>query len=83
MPGTFRFPKGITTDSEGYIMVADYGNDRLQLFEPDGDFIRAIDAQYFSKHSSKNFERPVAILAIDDGPIVVATWGRSQKVQIF
>jgi len=41
-PGEFNTPHSIAADAEGNIYVADRGNRRIQVFNPDGDFVRAI-----------------------------------------
>lgn len=42
-PGQFCMPGGISiNDNTGNIAIADYGNNRIQLFSPDGSFLRAI-----------------------------------------
>ncbi|MFC5530320.1 SMP-30/gluconolactonase/LRE family protein [Cohnella yongneupensis] len=38
--GQFNHPSGIAIDSEGYIYVADSGNNRIQKFDSEGRFIR-------------------------------------------
>jgi hypothetical protein len=38
-PGEFQEPHGIWIMRDGTVVVADRGNDRLQFFGPDGDFI--------------------------------------------
>ncbi len=37
--GQFRSPWGIAVDASGNVYVADFGNDRVQKFGPDGAFI--------------------------------------------
>lgn len=39
-PGQFRVPHGIAIDRDGVVYVADRENSRVQLFEPDGTFLR-------------------------------------------
>jgi DNA-binding beta-propeller fold protein YncE len=39
-PGQFYHPRGIATSSSGEIYVADSGNYRIQVFSPDGEFLR-------------------------------------------
>ena len=79
--GSFRFPKGVTTDDEGFIMVADWKNNRLQLFEPLGDFVTVISSSAFSK--SIKFDKPVGISSLSNGGIVFSNWGRSQTIEIL
>ncbi len=83
-PGLFHSPRGITTDSDGFIMVADCKNNRLQLFEPNGEFIRVIN-ETCSDEFGRNiaFDRPVAICATSNGGLLITEWGRSHRVQIF
>ena len=39
-PGQFNTPHSITSDAAGNIYVADRGNRRIQVFDPDGGFLR-------------------------------------------
>jgi DNA-binding beta-propeller fold protein YncE len=39
-PGEFNVPHSIVFDSEGLLYVADRGNGRIQVFDPDGNYIR-------------------------------------------
>ena len=41
-PGEFNTPHSIAADAKGNIYVADRGNRRIQVFEPNGTFIRAM-----------------------------------------
>jgi sugar lactone lactonase YvrE len=38
-PGEFNAPHGIAFDSKGRLFVADRGNNRLQIFDQDGEFL--------------------------------------------
>ena len=40
----FLFPRGVAVDDQGYIIVGDSGNNRIQVFEPDGTFLKAFGA---------------------------------------
>lgn len=40
--GQFNTPHGIASDAQGNIYVADRGNRRIQVFDPDGKFLRQI-----------------------------------------
>jgi len=41
----FNDPQGIAVDGEGHIFVADRGNNRIQIFKPDGSFLRSLKVQ--------------------------------------
>ncbi|HTC34554.1 MAG TPA: peptidyl-alpha-hydroxyglycine alpha-amidating lyase family protein [Bryobacteraceae bacterium] len=41
-PGEFNTPHSIAADAQGNIYVADRGNRRIQVFDPDGGFLREI-----------------------------------------
>ena len=41
-PGEFNTPHSIAADAKGNIYVADRGNRRIQVFDPDGNFLREI-----------------------------------------
>ena len=41
-PGQFNTPHSIASDANGNIYVADRGNRRIQVFNPNGDFLREI-----------------------------------------
>src|SRR5262249_24320631 len=41
-PGQFNTPHNIAADAEGNIYVADRGNRRIQVFDGDGKFLRAM-----------------------------------------
>ena len=41
-PGQFRLPHGIAADDQGRVYVADRSNNRVQVFESDGTFVREI-----------------------------------------
>lgn len=38
--GKFKYPRGVAIDSNGFLVVADAGNNRLQVFNPDGSFLK-------------------------------------------
>jgi len=42
----FDVPRCVTTDREGRLYVADYLNQRVQVFDPDGKFLKSIPCQY-------------------------------------
>lgn len=38
----FKFPEGVACDRQGRLYVSDTGNNRVQVFQPDGKFIKSI-----------------------------------------
>ena len=39
-PGNLRWPRALSVDAKGQIYVADTDNERIQVFSPDGEFVR-------------------------------------------
>ncbi|HXR95738.1 MAG TPA: peptidyl-alpha-hydroxyglycine alpha-amidating lyase family protein [Rhizomicrobium sp.] len=61
-PGQFEMPHALAMDSQGRLFVADRGNNRVQIFDPDGKFI----AQW------SQFSRPSGIF-IDANDVLYVT----------
>ena len=61
-PGELRTPHALDIDSAGRIVVGDRGNNRLQIFEPDGTYIGEL----------RQFGRPSGIYITDDDTVYVA-----------
>ena len=68
-PGTFSLPEGVAVDKDGNVYVTDTFNDRVEIFDADGGFIRT-----FGKNGDgpADFERPKGIAVDCDGHIWVA-----------
>jgi len=75
----FYGPRGIAIGPEGRVYVADTGNKRVQVFEPDGRFA----FQWGGVGALKGYlDEPVGIAVGPDGAVYVAdTWNR--RVQVF
>ena len=88
-PGQFNFPRAVTVDGEGRIYVADSGNNRVQVFNPDGTFIREwggtckLDTgEGCVNGGSGQFNEPWGIAVGLDGSVYVSdTW--NHRVQKF
>jgi NHL repeat-containing protein len=52
-PGEFNTPHSIAADAQGHIYVADRFNRRIQVFDNDGNFLRAIVINVPFDHSTK------------------------------
>ena len=70
-PGQFRTPHALDLDSHGRVVVADRGNDRLQVFDPDGTFIEAFH----------QYSRPSGLHIADDDTVYVADSASSRNGQ--
>jgi len=68
-PGNFRQPHGLAMDSQGRLFIADRGNDRIQIFDQDGNLL---DVWYqFSRNSG---------VFIDDNDVIYAADSESGSV---
>lgn len=68
-PGQFLNPQGISVDPEGSIYVADTGNDRVQKFDSDGNFVMEIGGFGFEE---EQFNEPRDLCATVGLDIYVA-----------
>lgn len=78
----FSFPylnRGVAVDDQGYICVADSGNNRIQIFHPDGSFLRAFGSWGSGDAEFKGLEG-VAIMS--NGNILVCD-RENHRVQVF
>lgn len=76
--GEFKFPYGITGDSEGNVFVSDLYNGSISIVDAKGNFIR-----YFAEKdpSEKTIEYPGSIRIVDNK--VYVTEIRQSKVVVF
>ena len=78
-PGNFAKPTGLAVDKDGNLYVADTMNDRIEVFDADGMFIRA-----WGKNGDGPgyFARPKGVSIDNDGHVWVAD-GMQDRVQVF
>lgn len=78
-PGTFSLPEAVAVDTDGNVYVTDTFNDRVEIFDADGNFIST-----FGKigDAPADFERPKGIAVDGDGHIWVVDAGPNQ-VKVF
>ena len=75
----FNMPWGVTLDRDGNVYVADWRNDRIQKFSPNGEFMAAFGE---SGDGDGQFQRPSSVAVDDEGLIYVADWG-NERVQVL
>ena len=68
-------PKGIALDGYGRIYVADNGNNRVQVFENNGTFVRSIGGVEY-------FTNPWGVAVAEDGKIYVSD-SEADRILIF
>ena len=67
-PGEFRIPHGICVVGDGRVLVADRENDRIQLFDAEGNYLT----------EWRDIQRPTQLVLAPDGLLYVAElWWRS------
>lgn len=78
-PGEFKHPRGITTDNEGFILVADSGNSRIQVFRADGCYVT-----HFGEKGTESgkFQDIEGIAVSQNGDIIVCDKD-NHRVQIL
>lgn len=78
-PGLFSLPDAVAVDHEGNVYVTDTFNDRVEIFDADGNFIST-----FGKNGDgpADFQRPKGIAVDCDGHIWVVD-AVQQRVKVF
>ena len=65
-PGQFDLPHGLDLDGKGNVYVADRENSRIQIFDPEGKFIREWKDKSFGKLYSIRFDKRKQYLVCTD-----------------
>jgi DNA-binding beta-propeller fold protein YncE len=78
-PGDFAKPTGVAVDKEGNLYVCDTLNNRIEIFDADGQFISAFGK---SGDGPGYFARPKGVAVDSDGHVWVAD-GVQDRVQVF
>lgn len=71
--------RGVAVDDQGYILVADSGNNRIQIFHPDSTFLRAFGCWGCGDGEFKGLE---GIAVMSNGNILVCD-RENHRVQVF
>ena len=78
-PGDFAKPSNVAVDKDGNLYVSDTFNDRVEIFDADGNFIRAFGK---AGDGPGYFARPKGIAVDSDGHVWVAD-AVQDRVQVF
>lgn len=78
-PGTFSYPLGAAVDEDGNVFVTDTMNDRVQMFDADGEFVQMFGRQGVTPGT---FMRAKGIAIDRDGHVYV-TDAEFNNVQVF
>jgi DNA-binding beta-propeller fold protein YncE len=79
VPGEFAKPTGVAVDEDGNLYVSDTWNNRVEVFDPDGNFIRTFGK---AGDGPGYFARPKGIAIDGDGHVWVAD-AVQNRVQVF
>lgn len=79
VPGEFSKPAGVAVDQDGNVYVADTWNNRIEVFDADGNFIRTFGK---AGDGPGYFARPKGIAIDGDGHVWVAD-AVQDRVQVY
>ena len=77
--GEFNWPRCLSVDKEGLLMVCDSNNHRVQLFDLSGKFVTKFGSEGRGRGEFKN---PVSTANLSDGRIVVCEY-TNHRIQFF
>jgi DNA-binding beta-propeller fold protein YncE len=79
-PGLFWGPRDLAIGPDGFLYVSDTGNKRVQVFDPDGKFVRAFGGE---GNEPGKLQEPVGLAFQENTLLVADTWnGRVQKLDL-
>jgi DNA-binding beta-propeller fold protein YncE len=78
-PGDFSYPTNVAVDKDGNLYVSDTFNDRIEVFDAEGKFIRTFGK---AGDGPGYFARPKGIAIDRDGHVWVAD-GVQDRIQVF
>jgi len=77
--GQFQNPYGIAISSKGSIIVCDYHNDRIQIFDSKGNFLSTFGS---NGNGNGQFQNPYGIAINSKGNIIISDQS-NHRIQIF
>ncbi len=77
--GLLSRPMGVSVGADGLVYVAEEGNNRISIFNPDGSFNRVLGQD--GETNALGLQRPNSVALGPDGEVVIAdTWNYQVKV---
>ena len=73
--GWFAVVTNVVVDRRGTIYVADFYNNRVQVFGPDGTFLSAFGE---AGDGPGHFDKAIAVAVADDGTVFIADFGNNR-----
>ncbi|MEC9280731.1 MAG: 6-bladed beta-propeller, partial [Chloroflexota bacterium] len=77
--GEFIRPQGLAIDSECNVYVSEYGNDRIQVFDPQGRFLRKWGSE---GNGDGEFSQPQGLAIDSEGDVYVSDQG-NHRILVF
>lgn len=75
----FKEPWGVTMDAEGKILVVDEGSGKIEIFSPEGDYLRHIDCGILGAIKSVTIDRDGNLLIPDKENDKILVYGERNK----
>ncbi len=75
-------PRGIVLDSDGNIVISDFGNHRVARFTPEGKFLKTSGAPYASGKEPGQFNSPLGLCFTKEGKLIVCDM-HNNRVQVL
>jgi sugar lactone lactonase YvrE len=82
VPGSFNYPRGITVDLFGNILICDCDNSRIQVFDSNGEFLHTFGHRDDHSGNLGWFSYPSFISVDNCGNVFVSEWSKN-RVQMF
>ena len=79
-PSQFRMPRGICCTARGDIIVADCFNNRMQMFDCKGRFLRAFGSQ---GHGNNRFQQPWDVCVQEDANRTIITDHSNHRLNVW
>ena len=73
-------PSSLTTDSNGYIVVAEFSNNRVSIFDKTGKFVHCFG---LAGYGNGQFQHPLGVAVAPNGNIIYVSDTDNNRIQVF